>query len=1066
MSVPLCFNHLSTQTMLIAYPILCVVSGFGSGRLSASQITEAEALVKWKNSLTPPLPPSLTSWSLNTIDNLCSWYAITCDNTNTTVTEINLSGSNLNGTLYNLDFSSLPNITSFNLNSNNFSGSIPSAIGNFSKLTFLDLGDNYFGDTLPSELGQLKELQYLSFYINNLNGIIPYQLMNLPKVLYLDFASNYFISSPNWYQYSCMPSLTHLGLNYNLFTFEFPSFIVECQNLTYLDISWNYFNGTIPKSMYTNLTKIKTLYLFHNLFSGPIPAEIGSLKEITNLDISQNKFYGPVPVEIGNLKNLTVLYLFENQLSGPIPMEIGKLTSLQKFDVSNNTLDGELPETVVQLIALTYFSVLKNNFSGKIPKDFGKFSPSLIDVELSENNFSAELPPDLCTSFKLRKLTAYNNSLSGPLPKCLRNCSSLTRVRLEENQFTGNVTEAFGVHPNLSFISLGGNNFFGELSPKWVECANLTLMDMSRNKLSGKIPPQLSKLSRLQSLSLHSNELTGNIPNELGDISKLYELNLGSNHFTGEIPKSIGRLGQLRFLDLSYNNISGSIPVELSSCKGLQSLNLSHNKLYEEIPTELGNLASLQYYLDLSSNSFSGSIPQNLEKLAMLMILNVSHNHLSGKIPLSISHMLSLQSVDFSFNNLTGPVPTDGIFQRTTGEAYVGNSGLCGEAKGLTPCSSPEKSGFFGVKKIVLFIIAPFCSVLLIIMIIFGILKFHRKSKEHDEESKSTEDYHATVLGRDARFTFSDILEATKDFNEMYCIGKGGFGSVYKAELPTGEIFAVKRLNIIDSDKIPKLELQSFENEIRTLTGVRHRNIIKLYGFCLWKTQMFLVYEFVERGSLTKVLYEEESMELSWATRVEIVHGIAHAITYLHSDCSPPIVHRDITLNNILLDSNFVPHLADFGIAKQLSSNTSYWTSVAGTYGYMAPELAYAMRVTEKSDVYSFGVVVLEIMMGKHPRDLLTTMSSIDSFSSLENLHEKVLLKDVLDQKLTSPIGHMAYVVMVIMSIAFACTHVAPESRPSMRSVVQHISASITKQGYCTESFDLITISQLMGFHN
>ncbi|XP_019429968.1 PREDICTED: MDIS1-interacting receptor like kinase 2-like [Lupinus angustifolius] len=655
--------------------------------------------------------------------------------------------------------------------------------------------------------------------------------------------------------------------------------------------------------MYTNLKKIKTLYLFQNLFSGPIPVEIGSLKEITKLDLSQNKFSGHVPVEIGVLKNLTV----------------------------NNTLDGELPETISQLLALTYFSVLSNNFSGSIPKNFGKFSPSLIDVELSENNFSGELPPDLCTGFKLRKLTAYNNNFFGPLPNGL------------------------------------------------------------------------------------------------------------------------------------------NVPVELSNCKGLQSLNLSHNKLYEDIPTELGNLASLQYYLDLSSNSFSGAIPQNLEKLVMLMILNVSHNHLSGKIPLSISHMLSLQSVDFSFNNLTGPVPTDGIFQTTTAEAYVGNSGLCGEAKGLIHCSSQHKSGSFGVKKIVLVTITPFCSVLFIVMIIFGILKFHQKSKEHGEESKSTEEYqlfHHTVLGRDARFTFSEILEATKDFNEMYCIGKGGFGSVYQAELPTGEIFAVKRLNVIDSSEIPKLELQSFENEIKTLTGVRHRNIIKLYGFCLWKKQMFLIYEFAERGSLTKVLYEEESLELSWDTRVEIVHGIAHAISYLHSDCSPPIVHRDITLNNILLGSNFEPHLADFGIAKEPSSNTSNWTSVAGTYGYMAPELAQTMRVTEKCDVYSFGVVVLEIMMGKHPKDLLTTMSSIKSLSSMENLHAKVLLKDVLDQKLTSPRDHLAYLVMVIMSIAFSCTHVAPESRPTMRSVVQHISASITKQAYCTESFDLVTISQLMGFHN
>lgn len=147
--------------------------------------------------------------------------------------------------------------------------------------------------------------------------------------------------------------------------------------------------------------------------------------------------------------------------------------------------------------------------------------------------------------------------------------------------------------------------------------------------------------------------------------------------------------------------------------------------------------------------------------------------------------------------------------KKTTAEAYIGNSGLCGEAKGLTPRSSPANSG--SIKEIVLFgDIIPFCGVLFIVMIVYGILRFGWQAKPLDEESKSIQEndqFLRMVLGREARFTFAEIVEATNDFNDMYCIGVGGVGSVYRAELPTGEVFAVKKLNISDSDEIPAMNL-------------------------------------------------------------------------------------------------------------------------------------------------------------------------------------------------------------------------------------------------------------------
>ncbi|KAH9741206.1 protein kinase domain-containing protein [Citrus sinensis] len=194
---------------------------------------------------------------------------------------------------------------------------------------------------------------------------------------------------------------------------------------------------------------------------------------------------------------------------------------------------------------------------------------------------------------------------------------------------------------------------------------------------------------------------------------------------------------------------------------------------------------------------------------------------------------------------------------------------------------------------------------------------------------------------------------------------------------------------------------------------------------------MFLIYEYMERGSLFCNLHNnEDAVELDWAKRVNIVKAMAHALAYLHHDCSPSIIHRDISSNNILLNSKLEAFVADFGTARLLHADSSNRTLLAGTYGYIAPELAYTMVMTEKCDVYSFGVVTLEVLMGKHPRDILSSLSSSSD--------PKIMLIDVLDQRLPPPVDRKVIRdILLISTVSFACLQSNPKSRPTMQSVSQ-----------------------------
>ncbi|XP_035544777.1 MDIS1-interacting receptor like kinase 2-like [Juglans regia] len=524
---------------------------------------------------------------------------------------------------------------------------------------------------------------------------------------------------------------------------------------------------------------------------------------------------------------------------------------------------------------------------------------------------------------------------------------------------------------------------------------SVTRIDRSFQSLRGQlIKLNFSFFPNLVNLDLSSNSLTGRIPLEIGILKNLVYLRLRFNMLVGPIPSTLGHLPNLENLDLCQNKINGSIAPEIGMLKDLSYLNLSHNFISGEIPSALGMIVPL-------------------------LSLDLSYNNLTGNIPSSLTGIYTL---DLSYNSLEGRIP-DGYALYHTSHTLNGNRDLCGQFEIFPPCSTSEKSIITEIKTFV-----PITIFLGFLFIGGGIFLSRRMFKKNQIESRGSKNGNIfSIWNYDGHIAYEDIIEATEDFDIRYCIGTGGYGSVYRAELPSGNVVALKKLHQREAENLGFY--RSFINEVRVLTEIRHRNIVKLLGFCVHKECRFLIYEYMERGSLFCVLRNvDEAMELDWSKRVNIIKGTAHALSYMHHECIPTIVHRDISSNNILLNSEFQGFISDFGTAKLLDPDSSNQTLVAGTYGYIAPEFAYTMTVTEKCDVYSFGVVAVEVLMGRHPGELLSSLSS-----SSQNM----MLNEILDQRLPPPNRLVAQDILLVATVAFACLHTQPKSRPTMKCVSQ-----------------------------
>ncbi|KAG6600679.1 LRR receptor-like serine/threonine-protein kinase HSL2 [Cucurbita argyrosperma subsp. argyrosperma] len=894
-------------------------------------------------------------------------------------------------------------VLAINLTTSNIAGGFPYDFCRIPTLQNLSITvTNINGTLLSPSFSLCSRLQLLNLSSNLLVGRLPQFSPLFTQLQILDLSSNNFTGDVPL-SFGQLPALRVLRLTMNLLDGPVPSVLGNLSQLTEMAIAYNPFKPSPLPSEYGNLLKLENMFISTANLTGPIPGSIGKLAMLTNLDLTFNSISGPLPDSIGGLRSIKSIQLYNNRISGELPESIGNWTSLSRLDLSQNSLTGKLPDKFAA-IPLEILHLNDNFLEGEFPESLAS-SPHLTDLKLFNNSFSGTLPQNLGLNSPFTEIDFSSNHFEGNIPKFLCQQNRLQKFILFSNSFSGNFPESYGACDSLVYVRIEDNQLSGEVPDSFWKLPKLNSIQMSDNQFQGSIPPAISLARDLQVLLISGNNFSGQLPEEICKLKELVRFDISRNKFSGGVPSCITELQKLQKLDMQENQFAGEIPKLVQFWKELTELNLSHNQFTGKIPPQLGDLPVLTY-LDLSSNLLSGEIPEELTKLKPDQF-NLSNNKLTGKVP---SGLVNEQFVG----------------------SLLGNPGLCSsDLKPLNRCSKSKPSSFY---------VVVILSVLAFVLIgsLIWVIKFKMNLL-----GKSKSPWTATKFQR-VGFDEEDVIPHLTKGN---IIGSGGSGTVFKVNLKTGQTVAAKSLwrghNQSDIESV-------FQSEVETLGRIRHANIVKLIFSCSnGEGSRILVYEYMENGSLGDVLHENKSEALSdWSKRLNIAMGAAQGLAYLHHDCVPPIIHRDVKSNNILLDAEFCPRVADFGLAKTLERQTEgndagVMSRIAGSYGYIAPEYGYTMKVTEKSDVYSFGVVLMELVTGKRPndpsfgenKDIVKWVTE----AALSEVEEKGLsLDEIIDEKL-DPRTCEVEEIAKILDVAVLCTSALPIDRPSMRKVVEMI---------------------------
>lgn len=954
----------------------------------------------------------LTSWSSDAI--CCHWDGVVCEN----------------------DAKNVSKVTMLSLSSKGLKGVISNSISRLENLRSIDLSYNQLAGELPKNLSNLKNLEVLNVSSNSLSG----DLLGIGE----------------------FPNLIAFNLSNNSFSGEFNSRICS-KNLRFIDLSVNHFTGNLEGIRNCNQS-LQELHVDSNSFSGDLPEIMYSMSSLKQLSVSSNNFSGLISTNLSKLSNLESLVLYGNRFAGPFPNVFENLTHLEQLNAHSNSFTGELPSTLEACSRLKMLDLRNNSFSGVLSINFSRLT-NLGTLDLGSNHFNGLLPSSLSNCHELRIMNLGKNELYGEVPVSYMNLSNLSFLSFSSNGVT-NLPHALSVLQkckNLTTLILT-NNFRGEELPASVndfKFDQLMVLAIANCALKGQIPNWLLGFPKLEVLDLSWNHLDGVIPSWIGQMERLFYLDFSNNSLTGQLPESLTELKSLVSLNISSTILGSSTGIPLyvkrnQSVKGLQynqvasfppSIYLSHNKINGTILPDIGKLKQL-HVLDLSKNNLSGTIPSTISEMGNLEVLDLSSNDLHGSIPASLNKLTFLSMFCVANNHLEGPIPTGTQFSGFPSSSFEGNPGLCGES--LSPCSvktvpslrsnSNRKLGRSSIFGITLGIGAGIAILLAIIIVKMSRKKHRELIGDVEDETDSRTNGLSGVFNASKLVLFptsgcrdltvSDVVEATNNFSQSNIIGCGGFGLVYKADLPNGSKAAIKRL----SGDCGQMD-REFHAEVEALSRAQHKNLVSLKGYCKYGNDRLLIYSYMQNGSLDYWLHErvDEESPLKWRTRLKIAKGAAQGLAYLHNESK--IIHRDIKTSNILLDERFKAHLADFGLSRLLRPyDTHVTTDLVGTLGYIPPEYGQTLTATFKGDVYSFGVVLLELITARRPVEVAKGKNCRDLVSwvfqmKLESRYAEIFDILIWDKSCETQ-------MLEVLGIACKCLDQDPRRRPSIEQVV------------------------------
>ncbi|KAG6437915.1 hypothetical protein SASPL_102846 [Salvia splendens] len=876
-------------------------------------------------------------------------------------------------------------VVELNLSHTNLSGRVPDEIQLLQSLTSLNLRSNAFASPLPLSLANPAALEAIDLSQNYFTDQFPSSLGSAPGLVSVNASGNNF----SGYLHGDLANATlleSLDLRRNFFQGSIPTAYMSLNRLKFFGLSGNNLTGKIPLEI-GEMASLETVVLEYNEFEGGIPSQFGNLSSLKYLDLAIANLRGRIPAEFGKLKKLTTLFLYKNNLEGRIPPEISVMASLQLLDLSDNALSGEIPARIGDLSSLQLLNLMCNELSGAVPASITTLTQLAVFEE--QHVFGGNLA----------KLILFNNAFSGQIPASLSTCTSLVRVRMRNNLLSGTIPVGFGKVGRLQRLELANNSLTGQIPTDLSTSTSLSFIDISRNHLQSSLPPSILTIPSLQSFVAPGNSLTGEIPDQFQDCPSLSVMDLSSNHLVGSIPNSI------------------------ASCDKPVNLNLRDNEL-------------------------SGEIPKSIAKMPTLAVLDLSNNSLTGEIPQDFGNSPALDMLNVSYNKLEGAVPSNGMLRTINPDDLAGNVALCGSV--LPPCSKNAAAFASNLEKkkhvVRGWIIVALFVAGVGVRFLYPIWQDGSSSfcfKERLEQGNGAWPWRLMAFQR-LGFNSSEIIACIKESN---VIGMGATGAVYKAEIQRlNTTVAVKKLwRWRKSDGDDDVEVGGSDDlvgEVNLLGILRHRNIVKLLGFLHNDSDAMIIYEFMVNGSLGEALHRKKAgvLMVDWVTRYNIAVGVAQGLAYLHHDCHPPVIHRDVKSNNILLNANLEARLADFGLAKMMMKKNETVSVVAGSYGYIAPEYGYTLKVDEKSGIYSYGVALMELVTGKRPLEEAEFGGCVDI---VEWIRGKARKEGGLEETLDPSIGnakHVAEEMLLVLRLTILCTAKQPRDRPSMRDVVSMLA--------------------------